>query len=356
MLKEHATLLIEKAEREHSLTQEEIEVLLALEKQEDIEKVFAAARRAREHYFGNRVFLYGFVYFSTWCRNNCSFCYYRNDNEDTIRYRKSPEEVREIARGLAESGVHLLDLTMGEDPLYHQDHFQTILELTKSIVQDNGLPVMVSPGVVSNDIIDGFIDAGATWYALYQETYNRALFSALRLNQSFSERMDAKLYAAQRGLLTEEGLLTGCGETIADIALALLEMGTIGASQLRVMTFVPQPGTPMAAVRGHDPMMELKIIALLRLLYPDVLIPASLDVEGLDGLKSRLNAGSNVVTSIIPPSTGLAGVAQSTRDVEEGGRTVAEVIPQLQALNLQAATAMEYRQWLEKRKEALQHG
>ncbi|WP_347488174.1 hypothetical protein [Desulfoscipio sp. XC116] len=29
----------------------------------------------REKHFSNQIFLYGFIYFSTWCRNNnCSFC------------------------------------------------------------------------------------------------------------------------------------------------------------------------------------------------------------------------------------------------------------------------------------------
>lgn len=49
----------------------------------------------------------------------------------------------------------------------------------------------------------------------------------------------------------------------------------------------------------------------MRLLFPDKLIPASLDVDGISGLELRLMAGANVVTSIIPPNEGLAGVAQS---------------------------------------------
>jgi len=113
------------------------------------------------------------------------------------------------------------------------------------------------------------------------------------------------------------------------------------------MTFVPQKGTPMENIKptGHE--MELKVIALMRLLYPKVLIPASLDVEGLEGLDRRIEAGCNVVTSIIPPKTGLAGVAQSTLDVDEGGRTVNEVLPRLEKLGYRSATLAEYREWLD---------
>ena len=56
----------------------------------EAEYLFAAARKTRNKYFGNKVFLYGFVYLSTFCRNNCTFCGYRKSNQDTVRYRKSP--------------------------------------------------------------------------------------------------------------------------------------------------------------------------------------------------------------------------------------------------------------------------
>lgn len=36
--------------------------------------VFDAAREARHRAFGNKVFLYGFLYLSTHCRNDCAFC------------------------------------------------------------------------------------------------------------------------------------------------------------------------------------------------------------------------------------------------------------------------------------------
>ena len=40
---------------------------------EDLEALFAAARQAREKHFADKVFLYGFVYFSTYCKNDCAF-------------------------------------------------------------------------------------------------------------------------------------------------------------------------------------------------------------------------------------------------------------------------------------------
>lgn len=344
--------LIEKAAQTHRLTAAELATLLALDDEPTLALLFHAARRVREQHFGDLVFLYGFVYFTTWCRNNCTFCYYRRDNETTIRYRKRADEVRRIAADLAASGVHVIDLTMGEDPLSHDDHFAAVLALTKDVIDDNGLPVMISPGVVKHQIIDRFAAIGATWYALYQETYNRQLFSELRLAQNFEERLAAKDYARQQGLLIEEGLLVGVGEQLSDLAEGILQFDKRGCAQGRAMGFVPQEGTPLANRPFQDSLLELKVIALLRLLYPHMLIPASLDVEGINGLLRRMEAGCNVVTSLIPPATGLAGVAQSKRDVEEGCRTVAEVAPRLAKIGLTAATNAEYQTWLRQRQAA----
>lgn len=340
------TTIINKALGGEGLTKEEVVSLLSITDPQATQALFEGARQARDKYFGNKVFLYGFVYFSTFCRNNCNFCYFRSDNKDTIRYRKTKDEVREIAKGLAESGVHLLDLTMGEDPEYHKEDFATVVSLVEDIKADNGLPVMISPGVVKDEIIEAFANKGVDFYALYQETYNRELFKNLRIFQDYDHRIHAKEYARSLGMHIEEGLMTGLGETVDDLAQAILDMGSLKASQIRVMTFVPQKGTPMEDMECHDHDMELKIIAVMRLLYPRVLIPASLDVEGLDGLESRILAGCNVVTSIIPPATGLAGVAQSTMDVDEGKRTVAGVLPRLEKLGMRGATVEEFKKWL----------
>jgi methylornithine synthase len=311
---------------------------------EELAELFRLAQQARKDAGRDRIFFYGFVYFTTWCRNDCAFCYYRRSN-DIPRYRKSMEETMEVARQLAGSGVHLLDLTMGEDPEHHRDDFQDVCGLIRQIKAETGLPVMISPGLVADNQIEFFAEAGADFYALYQETNNRELFARLRLAQDFDERMHAKETAKARGMLVEEGILTGVGETAEDLADSILAMGELGAAQMRVMSFVPQEGIPLHET-VHDRSLELKIIALMRILYPHVLIPASLDVDGIKGLHDRLNAGANVVTSIIPPRSGLQGVAQSSMDVDEGGRTVEEAARIIRDMGLEPATLEEYREAL----------
>ena len=320
------------------------DIINYLKNDELTDELFSMARETRKRVFGDKIFLYGFVYFSTWCRNNCSFCYYRSDNK-IERYRKSKEEVLDIAGRLVDSGVNLIDLTMGEDTKYHEDDFETAVSIIREI-KKQGVPVMVSPGVVEKKVIDRFVEADADFFALYQETYNRELFKKLRINQDFDERLECKKYAKQKGLLIEDGILVGISESEEDIAEALLQMGNIGVSQVRAMSFVPQDGTPLSELKTPGRNLEYKIIALLRLLYPKALIPASLDVDGISGLEKRIEAGANVVTSIIPPKTGLMGVAQGTMDVDEGGRTFKEAVAILEKMGLTAATKEEYKDYI----------
>ncbi|MCL2509613.1 MAG: methylornithine synthase PylB, partial [Methanomassiliicoccaceae archaeon] len=78
--------------------------------------------------------------------------------------------------------------------------------------------------------------------------------------------------------------------------------------------------------------------------------PASLDVEGIAGLKSRLDAGANVITSIVPPHEDLAGVAQHELDIDNGHRSVAHVLHMLDGMGKKVATCTEYESLLKKLK------
>ncbi len=345
-------MILEKADRESPLNREELMYLLTLSKESDHSKVFNVARQLRTRYFKDRVFIYGFVYFSTYCRNECAFCLYRKSNHTLERYRKTDLEIVEAALSLVKSGVHLVDLTMGEDPHYFDNResgFKHLIRTVERIKCNTGIPLMISAGVVSEEMLGKFKAAGIDWYATYQETHNPDLYRKLRLGQSYTERMERKKMARKLGFLIEEGLLTGVGDTDEDLVNSLEAMRDLNVDQVRVMSFVPQRATPMQHFTSVSRHRELLIIAIMRLLFPDRLIPASLDVDGLNGLADRLNAGANVVTSVIPPQSGLAGVSNHSLDIEDGNRTISKIIPVLAQNGLVSASREEFAEWIKKR-------
>lgn len=347
--------ILEKALRGRFLTREEIEHLLRLKDAEAVARVFRAARTLRERYFGSKIFLYGFIYFSTFCRNDCRFCASRISNSTAKRYRKTGDEVIEAACLLAESGIHLIDLTMGEDPLFYDDPaaFDFPVKLVHGLKTATGLPVMVSPGMVPRKVLVEFVKAGADWFACYQETHNRRLFSRLRPHQDYDERLSTKAAAKDMGMLIEEGIMIGVGETLSDVSASLYVMHDLAVHQARVMSFVPQAGTPMSRRLSPPRLRELLTIAVMRLLFPNRLIPASLDVDALGHFKERLDAGANVITSLIPPHKGLSGVSQPSLGIDEGLRTARGVKSLLEKAELAAASAEDYRQWMMGQKRGL---
>jgi len=345
--------ILEKALRAKELTKNEILHLFRTNNTLDLYSIFSTAQLIRENSFGNTVFPCGFVYLSTYCRNSCAFCYYRKSNDKCPRYRKTPEEVLKYAKQLEESGVHLIDLTLGEDP-YYTMNFTQLVDLVKTIKNETGLPIMVSPGVVSKDLLRELVKAGMDWYALYQETHNRELFAKLRIGQSYEARITAKQQAKEEGALIEEGVLMGIGETDRDRVDSIIAMKEIGAQQTREMGFQPQPGTPMEDWLSPPLLDEMKYIALMRITNQDKLIPASYDCDGTKGLQLRLMAGANVVTSLIPPDSGLKGVAHAELNVDTGLRTVNSIEPYLKKIGLTYASRKRYVEWIDDYKKKLQ--
>ncbi len=338
----------------YRLTDEDIRNILLCEDEKGILNIFSIAREVRSHFFSNNVYLYSFVYFSTYCRNECAFCYYNRSNEIN-RYRISKDELKEMVKQISKEGVHMIDLTMGEDP-YFIETPENLMEFIKIEKKYSGPPVMVSPGVVPTDLLDEMKENGADFLALYQETHDRDLFEKLRCGQSFDERKNVRKAAKEAGICIEDGILAGIGgnteEEIRSITESIEGMREQNPDQVRVMTFEPQPGTPLENVSQKTDLIELKTIAVLRLAFPDKLIPASLDVAGIKGMVDRLNAGANVVTSIISKDSKLEGVVNFDKDLElsERNRDVKSVSIQLEKMGLKKGDSDEFRKYIEKGK------
>ncbi|MCX6363104.1 MAG: methylornithine synthase PylB [Actinobacteria bacterium] len=326
----------------------ELETLLSVSSEEEAEPVFAAARELRKRHFGAAIFLSGFVYYTTYCRNHCNFCLYRKGNDAAPRYRKSLDEILTLCRGLTGEGINLIDLTSGEDPLTHDTgDYQSYYDMIAAVRRETGKPIMISPGVVPADVLVKMQQAGATIFACYQETHTRDLYKKLRVQQDFDERCAARANARRAGMLVEDGILTGVGDTVADRVNSILEMSGNDWELARSMTFVPQEGTPLAGLPIQSPLHELLVTAALRLMKPGWMTTASLDCESLAGLKARLDAGASVVTSIIYPETGFCGVANAELDVDEGLRTVPAVLGVLAGMGLRQGSDEEYAAWID---------
>lgn len=236
----------------------------------------------------------------------------------------------------------MIDLTMGEDPYYYEDP-DRFLELVQIVKEELELPIMISPGVIGNTTLLKAKEKGANFFALYQETYDKELYNRLRVGQSFDGRINTRCFAKEHGYLIEDGILTGVGNNLKSTILSLKRMKANNPDMVRVMTFLPQEGTPLSDYKDNSNLSELKILAILRLIFPKCLIPASLDLEGIDGMVSRLNAGANIVTSILPSNSRLEGVANYDRGFEERDRDIKSVIERIENIGMRPARQAEFK-------------
>ena len=76
--------LIERAGDCKGLSHREAALLLACEDEELIQKMFAQARKIKQHIYGNRVVMFAPLYLSNYCVNSCVYCPYHTKNTTII--------------------------------------------------------------------------------------------------------------------------------------------------------------------------------------------------------------------------------------------------------------------------------
>jgi len=94
------------------------------------------------------------------------------------------------------------------------------------------------------------------------------------------------------------GIMVGLpGQSIESIADDLLFLKDIGVNMAGIGPFIPHPETPLANEKGGTLNLSLRTMAVMRLLLPDINIPATTAMESLhkDGRILALKAGANVV-------------------------------------------------------------
>ena len=115
------TELIEKLEREHSLSEEEYETLIAQRTPEAAALLAQKAEAVRKRIYGNAVYIRGLIEFSNICKNNCLYCGIRRDNRNCERYRLSLKQILSCCEEGYDLGFRTFVLQGGEDGHFTDD-------------------------------------------------------------------------------------------------------------------------------------------------------------------------------------------------------------------------------------------
>ena len=284
--------LLEKAQTQHILTKEEIVALLSLK---DAAPLYAAADAVRQNYVGDEVHLRGLIEFSNCCHQNCCYCGLRRENAQIKRYRLEPEEIIELARKAKGYGYKTVVLQSGEDNYYTVEKMTRIIQGIHAL----DLALTLSIGEKTFEEYKAYKDAGANRYLLRIETTDKNLYEKLDPDMSFENRLrclkDLKTLGYEVGSGSLVGLPDQTDESLAD---DILFFKSIPVDMAGIGPFIPNPDTPLAASSSHGNFEKaLKVMAITRLLLPDINIPATTAMETLDknGRVIALKSGANVV-------------------------------------------------------------
>lgn len=284
--------ILEKALQNHSLSKEELIFFL----QDNLyqKELLEAADFVRQQHVGNEVHLRGLIEFSNICKNNCLYCGIRGGNKTIQRYRMTPDEIIQTANKAAQMGFKTIVLQSGEDLYYTTDLLCFILREIKK----RNVAITLSIGEKTYEEYKAYKKAGADRFLLRIETTDQDLYHRLDPGMSWERRKQCLLDLKKADYELGSGIMVGLpGQTLMSIAEDLLFLKDIGIDMAGIGPFIPAPNTPLEHEKGGTFDLALRTMALMRLLMPDINIPATTAMEALHpmGRIMALKAGANVV-------------------------------------------------------------
>ncbi|GAA0096019.1 [FeFe] hydrogenase H-cluster radical SAM maturase HydE [Clostridium perfringens] len=284
--------IIQKAKETHELSRDEI---IALLKDDSInEELFKAADEVRKKYLGDEVHLRGLIEFTNICKRNCMYCGLRRDNKNLNRYRLSHEEIIDFAKKAVGYGYKTLVLQGGEDDYYTVERLVPIVKDLKAL----GVALTLSIGERPFEEYEALKKAGADRFLLRIETTDRELYEELDPGMSHENRIQCLKNLRKLGYEVGSGCLVGLPcQKIESLADDILFFKELDVDMNGIGPFIPNEDTPLKDAEGGQFELALKVMAIVRLLLPDINIPATTAMETLNkqGRVIALQCGANVV-------------------------------------------------------------
>ena len=299
--KTYMNTMITKLRETHDLTDDELRTLLTTDAFDaDLQEAANAVRIAS---YGRDVYLRGLIEFTNYCKNNCLYCGIRRDNREASRYRLTPEDIMECcAEGYA-LGYRTFVLQGGEDPYYTDDRICALVSAIAA--QHPDCRITLSIGEKSRESYQRYYDAGARRYLLRHETADKAHYEMLHpANMSFEHRMQCLRDLHEIGYQVGCGMMVGSpGQKIEHLVKDLRFLQEFKPEMVGIGPFIPHRDTQYADEQPGTVGMTLRLLSVIRLLLPEVLLPATTALGTIDvlGREKGITAGANVVMPNLSP-------------------------------------------------------
>ncbi|MDO4502072.1 MAG: [FeFe] hydrogenase H-cluster radical SAM maturase HydE [Coriobacteriia bacterium] len=299
------TSLVDRLAAEHSLSIEEYERLVR-DHDEDV-AAYAAdlAVKVRKDVYGNKVFVRGLIEFSSFCKRDCDYCGLRRSIRRDDRYRLTTEQILECTDEGYANGLRTFVLQSGEDPYWTDERLCDLIRAIKERHPD--CAVTISVGERSRESYQRLLDAGADRYLLRHEAANPAYYRKIHpADMSHDERMSCIRDLKDVGFTVGVGFMVGSPhQTPYDLACDLKFIEEFKPHMCGIGPFVSHHATPYANEPNGSVDLTCFLLSLMRLIQPNLLIPATTSLGTLDpkGREKGMLSGANVVMPNLSPKS-----------------------------------------------------
>lgn len=308
----YAMSRLEKILNQKSFSAEDIVFLLKLEGEER-NKLLQKSREVKEKNIGRKVYLRGLVEFSNICSKDCLYCGIRKSNGKVVRYEVSDDEILDACRFAWEKGFGSVVLQSGE--LTSKTFVNRVDRLLKQIkkLSNNELGITLSCGEQTRETYLRWFESGAHRYLLRIESSNRELYYKIHpktQKHSFENRIESLHHLKETGYQTGTGVMIGLPfQTMENLADDLLFFKKMDIDMCGMGPYVEHEDTPLfqfkhlLKTKQERFDLTLNMIAVLRLLMPDINIVASTALEAINpqGREKALAVGANIIMPNLTP-------------------------------------------------------
>jgi len=265
--------------------------------------LYEVADKVRKKNYGIDVYLRGLIEFSNICKNNCYYCGIRKDNSNVERYCLTKEQILECCQIGYDLGYKTFVLQGGENSVFSDIEICQIVSKIKEQYSD--CAITLSIGEKSKESYKKYFNAGAERYLLRHETANEEHYSKLHPSEmSLKNRKQCLWNLKEIGYQVGSGFMVGSPyQTTENLIEDIRFLQELQPDMIGIGMFLSHNDTPFREFSNGSLDLTLKMISILRLIFPYALIPATTALGTISpiGRELGLKAGANVVMPNLSP-------------------------------------------------------
>lgn len=267
------------------------------------EELYKAADAVRRANYGDSVYIRGLIEFTNYCKNDCYYCGIRRSNNNADRYRLSKEEILACCENGYILGYRTFVLQGGEDPYYTDERICDIVSDINKNYPD--CAITLSIGEKNYESYKSFFDAGAKRFLLRHETADDEHYKRLHPeSMSLDNRKRCLFDLKDIGYQVGSGFMVGSPyQTTDNLVSDLRFLQELKPDMIGIGPYINHKDTPFAGEKNGTLELTLRLVAILRLMFPYALIPATtaLGTISPNGRELGLKCGANVVMPNLSP-------------------------------------------------------